>query len=331
MRPTFDTAITRLLNIEYPILQGAMAWLSEAEMVAAVCNEGGMGFLGASIMPAFEFEAHVIKCKGLTDRPFGVNFPLVLGDYKEHLEMVLDHGVRVICVSAGSPKVLTPRIKEAGAVCLHVVPNLKLAKKVASAGVDAIVLESFEAGGHVSPDGITALTNIPNVARNIDIPVVAAGGIACGRGMAAAMALGADAVQLGTRFLATTENNANDLYKMLVVNACETDIPVHSKAFHPGRALRSPFVDKIIEMEQNRVPIAEIRALIGRGRAQLAAHHANHDEGMFFAGASAALIDELLSVKEVFDGMLTEYATTVGRLQGVVETDGRPLRVVESK
>jgi len=331
MRPIFDTPVTRLLGIDVPIIQGAMAWLSEAELVAAVCNEGGMGFLGASIMPVDEFETHVIRCKELTDRPFGVNFPLVLGDYREHLEMVLSHGVGVISVSAGSPKVLTPRIKEAGAISLHVVPNLKLAQKAAAAGVDGLVLESFEAGGHVSTEQITAFTNIPNISRKVNKPIIAAGGVADGRGMAAAMALGANAVQMGTRFLATKENNANDLYKMLVINAGENDAPVHSSAYHPGRALRSPIVRELLEMERSGSPSSDIRALIGRGRAKMAAHDANYEEGLFFSGSSASLIDELLSVREVFDQMLDEYQEVIRDLGSNYSdpTLKTPLRVVQ--
>lgn len=333
MRPIFDNAVTRLLGIDVPIIQGAMAWLSEARMVAAVCNEGGMGFLGASVMSASEFETQVLNCKELTDRPFGVNFPLVLGDYREHLEMILDHGVRVVSVSAGSPKILTPRIKKAGAISIHVVPNLKLAQKAADAGVDALVLESYEAGGHVSADQITAFTNIPNISRKVNKPIIAAGGVADGRGMAAAMALGAHGVQMGTRFLATKENNANDLYKMLLINAGETDIPVHSNAFHPGRALRSPIVKQLLKMESAGVSSEEIRNLIGRGRAKMAAHDANYEEGLFFSGSSASLIDELLSVSEVFDQMLNEYQAVVKNLGDAFTNDrvAVPLRVVQGE
>ena len=251
--------------------------------------------------------------------------------YEKHLEMCLSYGVKVICVSAGSPKVLTPKIKAAGAVSLHVVPNLRLAQKAAAAGVDGLVLESYEAGGHVSSEQITAFTNIPLISRNVELPIIAAGGIADGYGMAAAMALGADAVQLGTRFLATYENNANDLYKMLVVNAKENDAPVYSLEYHPGRALRSPFINKILELEKNGASSSEIRKLIGRGRAKLAAHKANYEEGMFYAGASACLVDELLSVREVFEKMLSQYHEAVSALSDQVVTGPTKaaLRVVE--
>ena len=332
MRPDFDTPVTRLFGIRYPILQGAMAWLSEPELVAAVSNEGGLGFLGASVMSPEEFEPFVIRTAAATDRPFGVNFPLVLGDYKRHLEMVLDHGVRIISVSAGSPRVLTPRIKAAGALCIHVVPSLKLAQKVAAAGVDAVVLESFEAGGHVSTEAITAITNIPNVAGKIDVPLIAAGGVADGRGMAAALALGADGVQLGTRFLATRENNANDLYKTMLLEAKESDAPVINRSFHPGRALRSPIVERVLELEAARASVDEIRAVIGRGRARLAAHEANLEDGLFYCGAAVGLIDEVLTVREVFDKLLSEYRQSLRRLQGLM-VDGQeqepPLRIVE--
>lgn len=328
-RPSFDTAITRLLGIEYPLVQGAMAWLSEAELVSAVSNEGGLGVLGASVMSVEEFEEQVVRTKQLTDRPFAVNFPLVLGDYREHLEMCLAHGVKIVFMSAGSPKILTPRIKEAGALCVHVVPNLKLAKRAVECGVDAIVLESHEAGGHVSPEGITAITNIPNVARQIDVPMLAAGGIVDGYGMAAAIALGADGIQMGTRFLATRESNAPAIYQKMLLEADEKDVPVFSKKFHPGRALRSPVTEKVLDMEKSDQPIDAIRAFIGRGRAKKAAHDGNLDEGLFYAGAGAGLLDDVISVKELFDEILAEYQEAVGRAASMMAPAARAPAVEE--
>jgi len=313
-RPKFDTKVTRLFGIQYPIVQGAMAWASEAELVAAVANEGGLGVLGASIMTVDEFEQQVVRTKQLTDRPFGVNFPLVLGDYSKHLEMVLGHGVRIVVVSAGSPKLMTGRIHEAGALCAHVVPNLKLAESVARAGVDAIVLESYEAGGHVSPEGITAITNIPNVSRKLDLPLIAAGGVTDGRGLVAALALGADAVQMGTRFLATVENNAHAVYKKMLIEAGESDVPVFSTLYHPSRALKSPVVNTILSMEAKLQPSEDVRTFIGRGRARKAAHYGLIEEGMFYSGSGAGNIDEILTVKEVFTRILDEYGEVMGRL-----------------
>lgn len=333
-RPRFDTSVTRLFGIDLPIVQGAMAWLSEAELVAAVSNQGGLGVLGASIMSVEEFEAQVVRTLELTDRPFGVNFPLVLGDYSAHLEMCLDHGVRIIVMSAGSPKKLTPRIKQAGALCVHVVPNLRLALSAEAAGVDAVVLESFEAGGHVSSEGVTALTNIPNVARRLQIPLIAAGGIADGWGMAAAMALGADGVQMGTRFLATEESNAPAIYQQLLLEAGEGDIPVYSMRFHPGRALKSPALERILAMEAAGESIEAVRKFIGRGRARKAAHDGDIEDGMFYAGASAALVHEVLPVSRLLDQLVAEYEQALGRASGAVvrprsETSVRPLRTIE--
>lgn len=316
-RPIFDTKITRLFHIDYPIIQGAMAWLSEAELVAAVSNEGGLGVLGASIMSVEEFEQQVVRTNQLTDRPFGVNFPLVLGDYSKHLEMVLSYGVKIIVVSAGSPKLMTQRVHEGGALCVHVVPNLKLSESVARAGVDAVVLESYEAGGHVSPEGITAITNIPNVARKLSLPLIAAGGLTDGRGLAAALALGADAVQMGTRFLATVENNAHPVYKKMVLDAGEADIPVYSVRYHPGRALRSPAVDTIVAMEAEGRPVDDVRKFIGRGRARKAAHFGLVEDGMFYSGSGAGNIDEVLTVRQVFEAILSEYTETIERLRAL--------------
>jgi enoyl-[acyl-carrier protein] reductase II len=317
MRPTFNTRVTRLFGIEIPIIQGAMAWLSEAELVSAVSNQGGLGVLGASLMSVEEFEAQVERAKALTDRPFAVNFPLVLADYRAHLEMALRHGVRIVFVSAGSPKHMTPRIKEAGALCVHVAPNLRLALGAEAAGVDAVVLESFEAGGHVSPEGITAITNIPNVAKKLKLPLIAAGGIVDGRGMAAAMCLGADAIQMGTRFLATKECNAHPTYHRLLLGAGELDTPVHSKLYHPGRALRSPIVEKVLELEKDGRPVEEIRTAIGRGRARKAAHEGQLQEGMFYSGAGAGMIDQIVSVKDLLDQVLSEYSETLAHVRGL--------------
>ncbi len=314
MRPKFDTPITRLFGIEYPIIQGAMAWLSEAKLAAAVSNAGGLGVMGAAIMSVEEFEVHVKEAKSLTDRPLAVNFPLVLGEYEKHLEMVLSHGIRIIFVSAGSPKLLTPRIKQAGAICVHVVPNLKLAKKVAEAGVDALVLESYEAGGHVAQEGITALVNIPNVARQVTLPLIAAGGVVDGRGLAAALALGAHAVQMGTRFLATRECNAHLNYKRLLLKAEEGEAVVYGHRWHPGRALRSPAVERILAIEAENQAVDAVRKFIGRGRARKAAHDGNLEEGMFYAGAGAGLINDEPTVAELFDQMLSEYAEVVQQL-----------------
>lgn len=316
-RPKFDTRVTRLFGIEYPIIQGAMAWLSEAELAAAVSNEGGLGVLGASIMTPPEFEEQVVRAKELTDRPFAVNFPLVLGDYFPHLEMCLTHGVRIYFISAGSPKLMTTKIKDAGGMVVHVVPNLKLAQSAERAGVDAIVLESFEAGGHVSSEGITAITNIPNVSRHTRLPLIAAGGIIDGRGMAGAIALGAEGIQMGTRFLATRENNAHQVYKDLLLKSGEADVPVYSLHFHPGRALRSPAIEHILELEKKGASTDEIRAFIGRGRARKAAHFGLIEEGMFYAGAGAGAIDTLLTVHEVFEQILAEYTETVARLRAL--------------
>lgn len=324
-RPRFHTPVTELFGIDLPIIQGAMAWLSEAELVAAVSNAGGLGVLGASIMSVEAFEAQVMATLQLTDRPFGVNFPLVLGDYREHLEMCLAHGVGIVFMSAGSPKKLTPRIKEAGALCVHVVPNLRLARSAERAGVDAVVLESFEAGGHVSSDGVTAITNIPNVARHLSVPLIAAGGIADGFGMAAAMALGADGVQMGTRFLATTESNAPEVYQRLLLDAEEGDAAVYSMRFHPGRALKSPVLNQILAMEAEGASTEALRGFIGRGRARKAAHEADLEEGMFYAGASAALVNEVVPVAALLDQIVAEYEQAVGRAAGALARP-RPAR-----
>jgi enoyl-[acyl-carrier protein] reductase II len=272
-----------------------------------VSNEGGLGVLAVATMSPDEFEAHVVETKNLTDRPFAVNFPIVLGDFHPHLEMVLSHGVKIIFVSAGSPRMFTARIHEAGALCVHVVPSLKLALGAETAGVDALVLEGGEAGGHVSADNLPILSLVPPSARALKVPFVAAGGIVDGHGMAAAMCLGAHGVQMGTRFLATHENNAHPVYKEMLLKASESDATVYSRLHHPGRALRSPVVEKLQDMERKGHTAEEIRAVIGRGRARKAAHHGDVQEGIFFAGCGAGAIHEILTVHQVFESMLDGY------------------------
>lgn len=316
--PPIETPVTRLFGIHVPIIQGAMAWLSEAPLVAAVSNAGGLGVLGASIMTAQELEVHVIEALRLTDMPVGINFPLVLGDYAEHLEMALDHGIRIVMTSAGSPAKLTPRVKQAGALCVHVVPSLRHAQRAAEAGVDALVLESVEAGGHVSPDGITAITNIPHVRRHVRLPLIAAGGIMDGAGMAAALCLGADGVQMGTRFLATAECNAHAIYKQMLLDATETDTPLHSRAVHPGRALRSPAVDAILALEGNGGSPEQVRQFIGRGRARKAAHHGNTEDGLFFSGSGACMVEDLPSAATVVARTVSECRQALARVTRIV-------------
>ena len=297
MRPIFDTPATRLFGIEIPIVQGPMAWLSEPPLVAAVSNEGGLGVLAAATKSVDEFESDVARTQTLTDRPFAANFPIVLGDYAAHIEMVIARRVPIVFMSAGSPELHTARLKSAGIVGVHVVPNLALARTAIRYGVDAIVLESWEAGGHVAPDGITAMTNIRNVAKAIDRPIIAAGGIADGFGFAAALCLGAHAVQMGTRFIATRESNSPAIYREKIVGASEGDVRVFSRGHHPARALRSAIVDRAIDMEYHGASSRDVRAFIGVGRARKAAHDADENEGIFYAGASAVLVDDVPTVK----------------------------------
>ncbi len=310
-----DTPVTRLLGLEVPILQGAMSWLSPPELVAAVSNQGGLGVLAASALSAVEFERLIERTQVLTSRPFAVNFALVLGDYREHLDAALSHGVRIVVTAAGSPKLLTPTVKAAGACCLHVVPNLKLAESAVRAGVDGIILESVEAGGHLAPDGVSGMTNIPLAARELRVPLIAAGGIVDGRGMAAAMCLGAQGVQLGTRFLATRENNAHPTYHRLILDAGEADVPLYSRLHHPGRALRTPVVERVLALERDGRPTDELRAVLGRGRPRRAAEQGDLEEGLFFCGAGAPLITDVPSVEELFRRILAEFSEALRRVQ----------------
>ena len=216
-----ENAVTRLFNIQYPIVQGGMAWVSRAELVAAVSNAGGLGLLGSSTMRPHELRDEIIRTRSLTNHPFGVNVAIMTGDAEEKIDVCIEQGIKIVVTAAGSPKLFTPKLKDSGIVVAHVVPSAALAVKSVSAGVDCIICEGYEAGGHDGLLELTTLTLVPLVCNAIDVPVIAAGGITTGAHIASVMTLGAGGVQIGTRFVATTECNAHDLYKEKIVDAGE--------------------------------------------------------------------------------------------------------------
>lgn len=299
--------IIRLFNIQYPIIQAGMVWCSGWELASAVSNAGGLGLIGSGSMYPEVLREHIQKCKKATDKPFGVNVPLLYPDIDKHIDIIISEGVNIVFTSAGNPKIWTQKLKENGITVVHVVSNSKFAKKAEEAGVDAIVAEGFEAGGHNGREETTTLCLIPQVKQAVTIPVIAAGGIATGRAMLAAMALGADGVQIGSRFIASYESSAHANFKNRIINAVEGDTRLMLKQLTPVRLLKNNFFNAVEEAENKCASIEELTKLLGKGRAKKGMFEGNLDEGELEVGQVAALISEIKTVKEIMEEIINEY------------------------
>lgn len=299
--------ITRLFNIQYPIIQAGMVWCSGWELASSVSNAGGLGLIGSGSMYPEVLREHIQKCKKATDKPFGVNVPLLYPDIDKHMEVILSEGVKIVFTSAGNPKIWTQKLKEKGITVVHVVSNTKFAKKAEEAGVDAIVAEGFEAGGHNGREETTTLCLIQPVKQAVSIPVIAAGGIATGRAMLAAMALGADGVQIGSRFIASHESSAHINFKNRVIAAVEGDTKLMLKQLTPVRLLKNNFFDAVEEAENNCASVEDLTKLLGKGRAKKGMFEGNLEEGELEVGQVAALISEIKPVKEIMQEIINEY------------------------
>jgi enoyl-[acyl-carrier protein] reductase II len=295
------TRVNKLFGIEYPIIQGGMALCSEADLVSAVSNAGGLGLLGLSAMSPEQTREQIGKAKQLTKKPFGVNLPLLRRDFEELLTVILEEGVKIVFSSAGNPALVVPKLKKEGLIVTHVISNVKQAKKALEAGCDAVVAEGFEAGGHDGPDELTTLTLTPQVVDAVGdkIPVISAGGIADARGIVAAFALGAEGVQLGTRFIATVENNAHNNFKNAIVQAEDTSTIFIARKHHPARVLKTLYADKIKEVEDNGADREKIKELTNPYKNYLGVIEGNIQEGLLNCGQSAGLIKSILPVRQV--------------------------------
>lgn len=302
-----DNKITQLFNIRYPIIQAGMIWCSGWELCSAVSNAGGLGLIGSGSMYPDILKEHIQKCKKATNKPFGVNLPMLYPDIDKHVEIIISEGVKVVFVSAGNPKIWTQKLKDNGITVVHVVSNAKFAKKAEEAGVDAIVAEGFEAGGHNGREETTTLCLIPLVKQAVKIPVIAAGGIGTGRSMLAAIALGADGVQIGSRFVASDEASANINFKNLVIAANEGDTKLMMKQLTPVRLLKNKFFDAVQDAENKCASTEELIKLLGRGRAKKGMFEGNLDEGELEIGQVAALIREIIPAKAIVDEIVAEY------------------------
>ena len=309
--------ITQLFGIKYPIIQGGMIWCSGWELASAVSNAGGLGLIGAASMYPEVLRDHIIKCKEATDKPFGVNLPLLYPDLDQHIQIIIDRGVKIVFTSAGSPKKYTSLLKENGIKVVHVISNLKFAKKSEEVGVDAIVCEGFEAGGHNGKEEITTMCLIPNVSENVHIPVIAAGGIGNGKAMLAAFSLGAEGVQIGSRFVASQECSAHPNFKEAVVEATEGDTMLSLKQLTAVRLLNNEFYQKVVEAENRGDTIEELKELLGRGRAKRGMFEGNLQEGELEIGQVSSMINEIKPVKEIIDEIISDFKIEKGRISKI--------------
>jgi enoyl-[acyl-carrier protein] reductase II len=307
--------ITSLFGIHYPLIQAGMIWCSGWELASAVSNAGGLGIIGSGSMYPEILEEQVLKCKAATNKPFAVNLPMLYPDIEKHIETIIKHKVPIVFTSAGNPKTWTAHLKSHGIIVVHVVSSLKFALKAQDAGVDAVVAEGFEAGGHNGRDETTTLVLIPKVAKEIAIPLIAAGGIGTGRQMLAAMALGADAVQIGSRFVATPESSAHLNFKNVVVNTQEGDTQLTLKELTPVRLVKNEFYHQLEKAYENCATTEELTQILGRGRAKKGMFEGDLVDGELEIGQVASLIDKIIPAAEVVKEIMTEYQLARQELQ----------------
>lgn len=303
--------VTELLNIKYPIIQAGMVWVSGWRLASAVSNYGGLGLIGAGSMKPDLLREHIQKCKTATDKQFGVNIPLLRKDAEDLIKVCLDESVKIFFTSAGNPKTFTHLLKENGCVVVHVVANLKYGLKAQEAGCDAVVGEGVEAGGHNGADQLTTFCLIPQLVDKLDIPVIAAGGIVDGRGILAAFSLGAEGVQIGTRFAVTVESSAHENYKLEIVRAGDQDTVLAFKKIGLVRMIKNDFALRAIKAENEGWDELQLRELLGAKRERLGIFEGDLIEGELEAGQSVGLIKDIPTVKDLFERLLREYSEAV--------------------
>lgn len=301
--------ITELFKIEYPIIQGGMIWNSGWRLASAVSNAGGLGILGAGSMYPEVLREHIIKCQKATDKPFGVNVPMLYPDIEKIIDIIIEEGVKIVFTSAGNPKTYTSKLKENGITVVHVVSSVKFALKAQEAGVDAVVAEGFEAGGHNGREESTTLTLIPMVKEQLQIPLIAAGGIATGRAMLATMVLGADGVQVGSRFVASDEASSHHAFKQMVVDAREGDTQLTLKELAPVRMLKNEFFESVMELYKTNPTKEELAKHLGRARAKRGMFEGDLVEGELEIGQVSGLIHDIKPAGVILKEMVEEFQT----------------------
>jgi enoyl-[acyl-carrier protein] reductase II len=299
--------ITELFGIEYPIIQGGMVWISGWRLAAAVSNAGGLGLLGAGSMHPETLVEHIHKLREATDKPWGVNVPLMYPEIDRLMDILINEGVKIVFTSAGSPKKYTQRLHEAGMKVVHVVSSSKFARKCEEAGVDAIVAEGFEAGGHNGREETTTMTLIPQVRRATTLPLIAAGGIGSGEAILAAMALGAEGVQIGTLFALTEESSASEAYKQRCTQLEEGDTMLTLKLISPTRLVKNDLYCRILEAEKEGAAVEDLRAILGQAATKRGIFEGDTDNGMLEIGQISSAVKEILPVSKVMERLVTEF------------------------
>lgn len=302
-----QNSITKLFNIKYPIIQAGMIWNSGWKLASAASNSGILGLIGAGSMYPDVLRDHIQKCKKATNKPFGVNVPMLYPNIEEIMNIIVEEEVKIVFTSAGNPKTWTKWLQDKGITVVHVVSSLKFALKAQDAGVDAVVAEGFEAGGHNGRDETTTLTLIPMVAEQIKIPLIAAGGIATGRGMLACMILGANGVQIGSRFVASTESSAHEAFKKVVVDAKEGDTQLTLKELAPVRLVKNKFFNDVQELYKTAPSVEDLIQLLGRARAKKGMFEGDLEEGELEIGQIAGLIHDVKPVADIVQEIITQF------------------------
>ena len=311
---TFNNRLTDLFGIKYPLIQAGMVWCSGWELASAVSESGGLGIIGAGSMYPEVLKQHIQKCKKATHRPFAVNLPLLYPSIEAHVQTILDEKVPIVFTSAGSPKKWTSLFKKHGVKVVHVVSNVIFAQKSEAAGVDAVVAEGFEAGGHNGREETTSMCLVPLIAEAVNIPVIAAGGIGSGKSMAAAFALGAEGVQIGSRFVATPESSAHIDFKNAIVNAKEDSTRLTLKELTPVRLLKNKFYNDIRTAYVNQASNEELKALLGRGRAKKGMFEGDMNEGELEIGQVSSAIQEIKPAQEIVMEIMEDFYKTLSKL-----------------
>ena len=315
---SFDNRITNLFGIQYPIIQAGMIWASGWKLASAVSNAGGLGLIGAGSMNPTILEEHLIKCKAATDKPFGVNLPLLYPNVDQQIDLIIKHQVPIVFTSAGNPKTWTNILQSNGIKVAHVVSSAKFALKCQDAGVDAVVAEGFEAGGHNGREETTTMCLIPSVRKVLDIPLMAAGGIANGAGMLAAMVLGAEGVQIGSRFVCSEEASSHLAFKQRIIAAQEGGTELVLKDLTPVRLLKNEFYDQVKQAENNCESVEQLNALLGKGRARRGMFEGDMIEGELEIGQVASLLHDIKPAAEIVDTIWMEFYNLIETLRSKI-------------
>ncbi len=306
-----NNRITSLFGIKYPIISGGMVWCSGWRLASAVSNAGGLGLIGAGSMHPETLREHIQKCKAATDKPFGVNVPLMYPEIEAIMDIIISEGVKIVFTSAGNPKLWTKKLQDNGIKVAHVISSSKFALKCEEAGVDVVVAEGFEAGGHNGREETTTMVLIPQVRKSISIPLIAAGGIGTGSAMLAAFALGAEGIQMGTRFALTQESSASKEFKELCINLKEGDTILSLKKLSPTRLIKNDFYTTVQEAEDRGATAEEMRGILGRGRAKKGIFEGDLSEGELEIGQVSSLIEDLPTAADVVNSVIEEYNAKV--------------------